>query len=158
MNCGSVESFQSSTRCGLSPNARQIREIAVWLSPVSCAIDRVDQCVSPRAGLDSRVLTITDSTTSSVSFRGAPGRGSSDKPSNPLAINRDRHVPTMSRETPSLAATCVFGVPSAQANTILARIAKACDVFARRVHPVNVARSSSDNTTTPCALPGIYEM
>ena len=33
MNCGSVDSFQSSTRCGLSPKARQIRETAVWLSP-----------------------------------------------------------------------------------------------------------------------------
>jgi uncharacterized coiled-coil protein SlyX len=28
MNCGSVDGFQVSTKCGLSPNARQIREIA----------------------------------------------------------------------------------------------------------------------------------
>jgi hypothetical protein len=30
----------------LIPNARQIREIAVWDIPVAAAIDRVDQCVS----------------------------------------------------------------------------------------------------------------
>jgi hypothetical protein len=29
MNCGSVDSLKSSMRCGLSPKARQIREIAV---------------------------------------------------------------------------------------------------------------------------------
>ncbi|MGH3794886.1 MAG: hypothetical protein ACRDSP_08350 [Pseudonocardiaceae bacterium] len=46
MNCGSVESFQVSTRCALSPNARQIREIADCDIPVAAAIDRVDQCVS----------------------------------------------------------------------------------------------------------------
>jgi hypothetical protein len=45
MNCGSVDSFHVSTRCGLSPNARQIREIADCDIPVAVAIDRVDQCV-----------------------------------------------------------------------------------------------------------------
>jgi hypothetical protein len=64
----------------------------------------------------------------------------------------------MSRDTPSCAATWVFGVPSAHANTILARIANACDDFARRVHRVNTARSSSDNTNKPCALPGIHQV
>jgi hypothetical protein len=28
INCGSVDGFHVSTKCGLSPNARQIREIA----------------------------------------------------------------------------------------------------------------------------------
>ena len=46
MNCGSVDSFQVSTRWGLSPNARQIREIADCDISVAEAIDRVDQCVS----------------------------------------------------------------------------------------------------------------
>ena len=54
-NCGSVDSLNVSWRCGLSPNARQIREIADWLIPVAAAIDRVDQCVAS-TGLDSRVL------------------------------------------------------------------------------------------------------
>src|SRR6266508_3949793 len=39
MNCGSVDSFQVSTRCGFKPNARQIREIAVCDIPVARAID-----------------------------------------------------------------------------------------------------------------------
>ena len=33
MNCGSVESLNASVRCGLSPNARQIRLTAVWFMP-----------------------------------------------------------------------------------------------------------------------------
>ena len=37
---------RSRTRCGLRPNARQIRETADWDMPVAAAIDRVDQCVS----------------------------------------------------------------------------------------------------------------
>jgi hypothetical protein len=75
-----------------------------------------------------------------------------------LATNRDRHFPTMSLETPNWAATRVFGVPSAHANTIRARIARACDDFARRVHRPNASRSSSDNTNKPRALPGITQM
>jgi hypothetical protein len=43
MNCGSVDSFQVSTKWGLSPDARQIRLIAVCDRPVASAIDRVDQ-------------------------------------------------------------------------------------------------------------------
>jgi hypothetical protein len=43
MNCGSADSFQVCSRWGLSPNARQIREMVVWLIPVARAIDRVDQ-------------------------------------------------------------------------------------------------------------------
>jgi hypothetical protein len=43
---GGLGSFQVCTKCGWSPNARQIREIADWLIPVAAAIDRVDQCVS----------------------------------------------------------------------------------------------------------------
>ena len=35
MNSGSVDSLNVSWRCGCSPNARQIREIAVWVSPTS---------------------------------------------------------------------------------------------------------------------------
>jgi hypothetical protein len=46
MNWGSADSFQVWTRCGLSPNARQIREIAVWLIPVARAMERVDQWVA----------------------------------------------------------------------------------------------------------------
>ena len=80
MNCGSLESFHVSWRCGCKPNARQIRETAVWESPTSAAIDRVDQCVAS-FGVDSNVLTITSSTCASLIIRGRPGRGSSSSPS-----------------------------------------------------------------------------
>jgi hypothetical protein len=45
-NSGSADSFHVSTRCGLSPKARQIRDTDNCDSPVSPAIDLVDQCVS----------------------------------------------------------------------------------------------------------------
>ena len=80
MNCGSVDSFQVSTKCGLSPNARQIREIDDCDRPVALAMPRVDQCVSPLAGVCSSVFTMTSSTWSSLITREAPGRGSSVKP------------------------------------------------------------------------------
>src|ERR1700747_2167705 len=43
MNCGSVDSFHVCTAWCLSPNARQIRDTAVWFRPADLAIDRVDQ-------------------------------------------------------------------------------------------------------------------
>jgi hypothetical protein len=60
-NCGSVDSFQVCTACGLSPNARQIRDTADCDIPVADAIDRVDQCASC-PGVSSKVLVITSST------------------------------------------------------------------------------------------------
>jgi hypothetical protein len=65
MNCGSVDSFHISIRCGFSPKARQIRETADWDMPCDLAIDRVDQCVSPPGGACSSVAVITASTCSS---------------------------------------------------------------------------------------------
>src|SRR5579884_1521206 len=103
-NSGSVDSFQVCTRCGLSPNARQIRETADCDIPVAAAIDRVDQCVS-RPDVSSRVLVIIRSICSSLMTRGRPGRGSSDNPSNRCTTNRDRHFDTVARDTPSWLAT-----------------------------------------------------
>jgi hypothetical protein len=103
-NSGSVDSFQVSIACGFSPNARQIRETADCDIPVAAAIDRVDHCVS-RPGVSSSVLVITCSIRASVTVRGRPGRGSSDNPSNRSAKNRERHVDTMSRDTPRSNAT-----------------------------------------------------
>jgi hypothetical protein len=105
---GGLGSFQVCTECGWSPNARQIREIADWLIPVAAAIDRVDQCVSCPGPRSSSVRVITSSTCSSVIVRGAPGRGSSGRPSSRAATNRDRHFATVARDTPSAAATSVF--------------------------------------------------
>ena len=94
MNCGSVDSFQVWTRCGLRPNARQIRLTAVWLIPVARAIDRVDQCVAS-LGVSSNVLTMTCSTWVSVIDLGTPGRGSSPRPSRRRVANRVRHLATV---------------------------------------------------------------
>ena len=87
-------SLNARRRCGLSPNARQIRLTADWLIPVAAAIDRVDQCVAP-AGCSSSVFTITRSTSSSRIVRGLPGRGSSCKPSKRRRANRPRHLLTV---------------------------------------------------------------
>ena len=94
MNCGSGDTLNSPTRCGLSPNARQICDTAVCETPTAAAIDRVDQCVAP-AGALSRVRTSTSSTTASVILRGGPGRGSSASPSRRRSANRRRHLLTV---------------------------------------------------------------
>ena len=57
--------------------------------------------------------------------------------------NRDRHFDTMSRDTPSSAATPLIVPPSSQASITRARSASACEVFRRRDHAVSVKRSSS---------------
>jgi hypothetical protein len=72
-----------------------------WLWP----IDRVDQCVSPLATDSSSVLAITDSTCSSVIFRGVPCRGWSVNPSSRWTTSRGRHFATVSRASPNSAAT-----------------------------------------------------
>jgi hypothetical protein len=74
-----VDSFHVSRRRGWSPNAFQIHGTADCVSPTSRAIDRVERCVAS-LGVPSKVLTITSSTSSSVTVRGRPGRGSSINP------------------------------------------------------------------------------
>jgi hypothetical protein len=100
-NAGSVDTFHDSIACGFSPNARQIRDTAIWFSPDAWAIDRVEQCVSPLAGLLCRVRSMIASTWSSVIVRGLPGCGSSSKPSSRSARKRDRHFVTLDRPHPS---------------------------------------------------------
>jgi hypothetical protein len=134
--------LEVSARCGLRPKARQIRPIVDLLSPDLSAICFRDQWVAFR-GVSSRVATTTASTRSTVIDGGRPGRSSSISPSSRRLINRLRHLETVSGCTPRSAATCVFGVPSAHASTILHRCASACDDFARRDQRTNVARSSS---------------
>jgi len=156
-----VDSFHVSCTCGFRPNARQIREIAVWFRPVAFAIDRVDQCVSRSGGLSSSVFTITSSTRSLVIFRGCPGRGSSARPSSPLATNRARHLPTICGVTPNRPATSLFAVPSAHASTIFDRSASACALFGRRAHRSRTARSSSVSVNGAfgrpvAAIPQVY--
>ena len=71
---------------------------------------------------------VTDSVAEPVIFRGAPGRGSSNKPSSRWLTNRARQRPTVWRVTRSRRATGSFGRPSAQAKIIRARCASACAV------------------------------
>jgi len=115
----------------MRPKARQIRVMVVWLIPTSAAIERVDQWVAS-FGFFSRVLTITASTWSSVIFLGAPGRGSSERPSRRYSTKRFRHLPTMASLTPSLVATSRLVAPSlAQDMTMRARIAIAWALLCR---------------------------
>jgi len=79
MNSGSVDSFQVSTRCGLRPKARQIRETDDCDWPISAAIVRVDQFVSWPGPFCVSVRVTRTSTCSSVIFSDA--RSASDKTS-----------------------------------------------------------------------------
>jgi hypothetical protein len=156
MNCGSGESLKASLWWGLSPKARQIRLIVLWLIPVAAAIERVDQCVA-LAGCSSSVFTITRSTSASVIERGLPGRGSSCSPSIPRCAKRPRHLPTVEGLQPNAAAISVLDLPSAAASTTRQRNANACELFGRRAHRSSVSRSSSSSTTSArCAMTAPY--
>ena len=152
MNWGSVESLNVSARCGASRNAFQIRPTAERLSPECPAIDARDQCVASR-GVDSRVSMTTCSTCASVIERGAPGRGSSTSPSSRSATNRDRHLPTVGRDTRSAAATSVLLAPAAQPSTIRERSARRWELFGRRAQRASVSRSSSVTTNSAVGRP-----
>ena len=112
-NSGSLESLKVFERCGCTLKAAHIRRIVVCDSPLSRAIERIDQWVAS-AGVVSSVRSITSATCSSVSVRGRPGRGSSDSPSMRSFKKRRRHLPTVCSCTPSSAATALFVRPSAQ--------------------------------------------
>ena len=100
----SADSLKVSVRCGCRAKARQMRLTVVWLRPERWAMDRVLQWVAS-LGVDSSVSVITRSTSSSVTARGRPLRGSSDRPSNRRSKNRERHFPTVSSDTSKSAAT-----------------------------------------------------
>ena len=117
---GSFGNVKVSLRCGWRPKARQIRLTAMRLRPNALAISRVLQCVAPR-GVVSSVRTITRSIWSSVIVRGAPGRGSSYKPSSRCRTNRPRHLHTVAGVTRRRRATTLLSRPSPHAKTIRAR-------------------------------------
>ncbi len=152
-NSGSVESFQCSTRWGCRPNARHTRETVDCETPVTAAICRVDQCVPPSGGLQDNARTITSSTRSSATVRGAPGRGSSTRPSDRSATNRDRHFPTVAPLRPRRSATSLLLTPVAHSKTIRDRNANACAVFPRRAHLSNCSRSLSVSVRTAFGRP-----
>ena len=82
------------------------------------------------------------STCSSVIVRGAPGRGSSNKPATRWAMKRRRQRPTVRRVTRASIATTVSGFPVVHASTIRARCASACAVVGRRAQRSKVSYSS----------------
>ena len=86
INSGSRDNLKVSRRWGCKAKARPIRRRALWLIPQRRAHKRGLQGVAS-AGVDSRVRVMT------LRRRGAPGRGSSSKPSSRRAIKRARHVP-----------------------------------------------------------------
>ena len=145
MNSGSLDSFQVSTLCGASPNARHTRDTVDCDIPRWAAIDRVDQCVAS-FGAFSRVSVINTSTSASDTDLGRPGRGSSTSPSRRAPQNRRRQRATVLRATPRRAAISVFEPPSAAASTIRLRVARPAALVRRRAHEANCSRSSSDSS------------
>ena len=111
------------------------------LTPARSAILRVLQWVRP-FGLLSTVATRIDSTSASDSVRGAPGLGSSYSASTRPVVNRCRHLPTVTFEQRSFAATATFDSPCAHLRTIFARKATCRFVLARLA-----SRSSSPRST-----------
>ncbi len=104
-------------------------------------------------GADSRVSTITDSTTSSPMLRAAPGRGASASPSRRSAAKRRRRLPTVTGLHPSSSAISEWVRPSAQPKTIRQRSANACDDFCPRAQRSSVARSSGNKVISTVGRP-----
>ena len=99
--------------------------------PVARAIERRLQWVAS-CGTVSSVRVTTSTILSSPILRGAPGRGSSSRPSSRLSAKRRRQVPTVSRDTPSFSAIAVLLSPSVAKRTMRARRAAPCEDLRRR--------------------------
>jgi hypothetical protein len=94
----------------MAPAARRAhRPIVDFDRPDVRAIDARDQCVA-LVGVSSNVDTTTCSTWSRVIDGGRPGRSSSTRPSRRSATNRERHLPTVGRDTRKSSAAVVTGV------------------------------------------------
>ena len=112
------------------------------LTPACSAILRVLQWVRP-FGLLSNVVTRIDSTSASDRVRGAPGLGSSSSASTRPTLNRCRHLPTVTFEQRSFAATATFDSPRVLLRTILARKATCRFVRARLASRSSSTRSAA---------------
>jgi hypothetical protein len=134
--------------------------------PRGRAIPRELQCVLPTGSVSSVAVT-TSATFWSVTVRGAPGRGSSRRPSRRLSAKRRRQVATVTRVVPSRSAIATLLTPSAARSTISARMASARATFRRRSRDASSAASAPDNSTVtafgvatplPPVLPGIQRI
>src|SRR5882757_1409652 len=85
-NRGSADSLKVSLRWGWRENARQMRCTVEIDKPEALAIERVLQWVAA-AGIVSNVVVTTSAIFSSPILRGAPGRGSSARPSSRQAAD-----------------------------------------------------------------------
>src|SRR5262245_24169241 len=99
-NNGSEESLKVSTPVRLQPESCQMRCTVEGEWPISFPIVRRLQCVVPFGGVPS-VLRIVAAISSSPISRGAPGRGSSQRPSIRLSAKRLRDVPAVAAQTPT---------------------------------------------------------
>ena len=118
---------------GTQPESAPMQLMVMRLSPVGRASDRVLQCVAP-GGVVSKVATTTCSTCSSVTVRGARGRGSSISPSSRSRTKRARHLPTVAGVRRKRRATVLLLFPAAQARTMRARRANCGAVRDRRAN------------------------
>ncbi len=98
-----------------------------------------------------RAAALTWAICAAVNTGGRPQRFAPPSEAAPGAAHqRRRHLRTVSAQTRSDAAITAFGVPSAAASTILARVTRRCSVrpartrrrSPRRCGPVNVIRSA----------------
>src|SRR5262245_1179960 len=112
MNCGSVESLKVSTLCGCSENACQIRCTVEADTPDTLAISRVLQCVA-FVGCVSSVFVTICSMRSSPILRGAPQRGSSERPPRRCRANLPRQDCTVLRVAPTDLAMALLPYPNA---------------------------------------------
>ena len=99
--------------------------------------------VGPPLRLTSNVVTRIDSTSASDRVRGAPGLGSSYSASTRPTLNRCRHLPTVTFEQRSFAATATFDSPRVLLRTILARKATCRFVRARLASRSSSTRSAA---------------
>ena len=98
--------MKSSARCGETerppdPADRALRHPGRLRHRARRPVRRIAAC-------PGNVLTITRSTSSSVIVRGPPGRSSSCRPSRRCSTNRERHLPTVIRDTLKRCATSTF--------------------------------------------------
>ena len=119
-NSGSVDSLKVSLRCGCSKNARQMRCTLDTDRPEALAIERVLQCAAAR-GIVSNVAVTTSAIFLSPILRGAPGQGSSSRPSSRRCANRLRYVVTVTRVMPSRSVMATSLIPPAASKMISAR-------------------------------------
>ncbi len=115
MNWGSFDSLNVDSSHGLRPNAFQMRTTAVCVIPVEPAMSRLSTNATPPSGFPPTFLHDDPFNLVVGDARGAPGRGSSTRPSRRSSTKRRRHFPTVAWLTPSSAATCLLSDPPAQA-------------------------------------------